>query len=126
MSQEKKVLRDVLIIEDDLAVCEVLMTYCKNMGCFNKIVVAQDGIIASQKLANQKFHLILVDYNLPKKNGFQIVNELENSSKQAVCVVSGKLDKSVVEKFIETGVKNFLSKPFDEASFQSKVLKMLM
>lgn len=126
MSQDKKVLRDVLIIEDDSAVCEVIKTYCKNMGCFNKIVVAQDGIIASQKLANQKFHLILVDYNLPKKNGFQIVNELENSLKQTVCVVSGKLDKNVVEKFIETGVKNFLSKPFDEAGFQAKVLKMLM
>jgi response regulator of citrate/malate metabolism len=126
MSQEKKVLRDVLIIDDDLAVCEVIKTYCKNMGCFNKIVIAQDGIIASQKLANQKFSLILVDYNLPKKNGYQIVNELENSIKQAVCVVSGKLDKNIIEKFVDAGVKNFISKPFDEASFQAKVLKMLV
>jgi len=37
------------------------------MGCFKNIVLANDGITATQKLRNQKFSLILLDMNMPKK-----------------------------------------------------------
>jgi two-component system chemotaxis response regulator CheY len=126
---KKKQLRgDVLIIDDDASICEILKGYCENMGCFRNILIAQDGSIASSKLRNQKFALILLDLKMPKKGGLDLLREMDDkslNSKNNILVVSGALDKTAVEKIIATGVKSFLPKPFTEADFQEKILKIL-
>lgn len=120
--------RDVLIIDDDKSICEVLKNYCLNMGCFKNIVTANDGIMATQKLRNQKFALILLDLNMPKKSGIDLLSEfgpLFINQKESVLIVSGTLEKDLVAKVLSFGVKAFLVKPFDEGIFQEKVLKIL-
>jgi len=128
MLVDKKLQRDVLIVDDDKNVCEILKEYCHNMGCFKNIVLANDGITATQKLRNQKFSLILLDMNMPKKSGLDLLNELDKNAinqRDSVVIVSGTLEKNVISKVLENGVKTFLVKPFDEASFQDRVLKVL-
>lgn len=127
--EKKKQLRgDVLIIDDDPGICDILEQYCINLGCYRNILIANDGSIASTKLRNQKFALILVDMQLPRKSGLDIIRELDEKSlnqKSSIIVVSGTLEKTTLEKVIALGVKNFLQKPFDEATFQEKVLKLI-
>ena len=128
MSIDNKLQRDVLIVDDDKNICEVLKEYCHNMGCFKNIVFANDGITATQKLRNQKFSLILLDMNMPKKSGLDLLGELDKNAlnqRDSVVIVSGTLEKTVIAKVLENGVKTFLVKPFDEASFQDRVLKIL-
>ena len=120
--------RDVLICDDDEGICEILKEYCLNLGCFKNIVIAHDGIIATQKLRNQKFAVILLDINMPKKTGYDLIGEFSSNSlnpKEHILVVSGTLEKDLIAKILQCGVKNFLVKPFDEAAFQEKVLKIL-
>ncbi len=98
------------------------------MGCFRNIIIANDGAIASNKLRNQKFSLILIDLKMPKKSGLDLMREFDDKSlnrKASVMVVSGTLDKTMLEKSIALGIKNFLPKPFDEAGFQDRALKLL-
>jgi two-component system, chemotaxis family, chemotaxis protein CheY len=119
---------DVLIVDDDTAVCETLKTYCENMGCFRNILITHDGSMASSKLRNQKFALILLDLNMPKKGGVDLLRELDDktiNSKNSIVIVSGELDKTKVESIYAAGVKFFLPKPFAEADFQDKILKLL-
>ena len=127
MSLDKKIQRDVLICDDEKSICEILKTYCENMGCFKNIVMAHDGITATQKLRNQKFALICLDISMPKKSGFDLIGDVEASvnSKDNVLIVSGTLEKDLIAKIIANGVKNFMVKPFDEKQFQEKVLKIL-
>lgn len=128
MSLDKKIQRDVLIIDDDKNICEILREYCHNMGCFKNIVFAHDGIMATQKLRNQKFALILLDMNMPKKSGYDLIGEFESGAlnqKESILVVSGTLEKDLIAKIIGRGVKTFLVKPFDEPSFQDRALKVL-
>lgn len=127
-TKTKQLLGDVLIVDDDKDICEIIKKYCENMGCFRNIILANDGALASNKLRNQKFVLILVDLKMPKKGGLDLIRELDDKTlnkKSAVMIVSGTLDKTMLEKGIALGVKNFLPKPFDEATFQEKVLKMM-
>ncbi|MBC7537817.1 MAG: response regulator [Bacteriovorax sp.] len=125
----KKQLRgDVLIIDDDVSICEILKGYCENMGCFRNILFAHDGSMASSKLRNQKFALILLDLKMPKKGGLDLLREMDDkslNSKNNIVVVSGTLDKTMIEKIVENGVKAFLPKPFTEVEFQDKILKSL-
>ena len=128
MAIDKKIQRDVLIVDDDKGICDILREYCINMGCFKNIVFAHDGIMATQKLRNQKFALILLDLNLPKKKGFDLLNEFEANSlnqKESILIVSGTLEKDLMAKIIGRGIKIFLIKPFDEPTFQERVLKIL-
>ncbi len=128
MALDKKVQRDVLIIDDDKDICDVLKEYCHNMGCFKNIILAHDGITATQKLRNQKFAVILLDMNMPKKSGLDLLAEFEPGAlnhKESVLIVSGTLEKDLIARVIGKGVKIFLVKPFDETTFQDRVLKTL-
>ena len=119
---------DVLIIEDDIELCGVLKQYLEEMQTFRKVVEAHDGLVATQKLQNQTFALIILDMNMPKRSGFDLIKEFEGAAinkKDHVLVVSGTLDRDLIARIIQRGVKNFLVKPFDEQSFKDKVSKML-
>jgi response regulator of citrate/malate metabolism len=119
---------DVLIVDDDKEICVIYREYLESMKCFRLIVEANDGSVATQKLQNQKFGLIILDMNMPKKSGFDLIKEFEGPSankKEHVLVISGTLDRDLIAKIIQRGVKNFLVKPFDEASFKDKIAKMI-
>ncbi len=123
-----KMQRDVLICDDDKNICEILKTYCESMGCFKNIILAHDGITATQKLANQKFAVILLDISMPKKTGYDLIGDIKASdinSLESIIIASGTLEKDLIAKIIQAGVKNFMVKPFDEKQFQEKVLKIL-
>lgn len=128
MSIDKKIQRDVLICDDEKEICEILKVYCENMGCFKNIVMAHDGITATQKLRNQKFALVCLDISMPKKSGYDLIGDVEAgsiNSKDNILIVSGTLEKDLIAKIIASGVKNFMVKPFDEKQFQEKVLRIL-
>ena len=124
----EKIIKDVLIIDDEAEVCEVIELYCENLGCFRNIIIASDGSIASSKLMNQRFALILLDINMPKKSGVDLLrefNENHPNDVSQVMIISGELDKAKLEYCIRTGVKHFLIKPFDETQFQQKAIEVL-
>lgn len=128
MSLDKKIQRDVLIVDDDKDICEILRDYCHNMGCFKNIIIANDGMTATHKLRNQKFALILLDMNMPKKSGLDLLSEFDAETlnrKENILVVSGTLEKTLIAKILGHGIKTFLVKPFDEPTFQDRVLKIL-
>jgi two-component system chemotaxis response regulator CheY len=119
---------DVLIADDDPKICEVIKQYCINLGCFRNIVIAYDGALASNKLRNQKFKIIFLDMKMPKKAGLDVIREFDDKTlnqKSSILIVSGEIDKTILEKTVGLGVKNFLMKPFTEEEFQERVLKMI-
>jgi two-component system chemotaxis response regulator CheY len=122
--------KDILIVDDDKMICKVLNQYCINMGCFNNIVFAADGALAAIKLKNQKFDIIILDINLPKRSGIDVLQEISEDKRSIndpanVIIISGSMEKEKMAKIISYGCRNFLVKPFDEASFQEKILKLL-
>lgn len=128
IKKEKQTIGDVLISDDDPNVCEILKQYCINLGCFRHIVIAHDGALATNKLRNQKFKVIFLDIKMPKKAGLDVIREFDDKSlnqKSSILVVSGNVDRTILEKVVSLGVKNFLMKPFTEEEFQERVLKMI-
>ena len=121
---------DVLVIDDEPDILEVVRMYLENMGCFRNIVTSEDGQLGVKKLLNQKFEIIIVDINLPKRDGIEILGEFKKgfetqNSIDNVIVISGELDKTKLEKAVANGAKHFLIKPFNEKSFQEKVLSVV-
>lgn len=122
--------KSVLIVEDNADISNLIKSYVTNMGCFKHVITAQDGSMASIKLKNQKFDIIFMDIEMPKKDGDEVIRELSVDKRalnrpEDIVVISGSLDKDMLAKLIGAGVKNFIAKPFLEADFQEKALKIL-
>ena len=77
---------------------------------------------------NSNLDLILMDINMPKKSGVHLIKEfkrfnLNHISK--IVVISGEIDKRVLNEALREGVKHFLVKPFDQDSFKAKITPVL-
>ena len=129
MSEEKRPLeeiKDVMVIEDETDVSETLEMYLNNMDCFRNIIHSYDGTTAINKLANQTFSLILIDLNIPRRSGLDVLKYIadhEGNEIKDVIMVSGAFEKKSITKAMQYGAKHFLVKPFDEESFREKVIK---
>jgi CheY-like chemotaxis protein len=119
---------DVLIVDFDPESSAKIKTYCENLGCFRNILITHDGSSASSKLRNQKFALIVLELNMPKKSGLDVLREMNDrslNSKNNVIVISESLNQTMVEKITVSGVKSYLPKPFSEEEIRNKILKLM-
>lgn len=122
-------LEDVLIVDDDEDICEILCDYVKSTGAFRNVVVALDGSHAIDKLRNQVFSLILLDLNLPRKNGLEVLDYIKGEKihdLDTVIMISGEFDEKVIKKAVECGGRCFLAKPFSEELVVNKIKKHII
>ena len=123
METDKKV--DCLIIDSDKNDQDLLIQYCKNIKLFRHIVTAVDGIEATIKLKNQRFGLVIIDINTPKKDALKIISGLKHDSsinkKAAILMTSGDLKEGQLATAIRSGVKSYIFKPLNENNFIKKV-----
>ena len=93
---------NAIIIDDEEDVCETLKLYLENMKLFTSIVVSMDGMDGIKKLINQRFSIIILDLKIPKKNGFQVLENIakKTSTNQnmegSVIISSGNLEKDKI------------------------------
>ena len=119
---------DVMIIDDEKAICDLCTGYIRKLDCFRNIVIAEDGGLALAKLGKQQFGVVVLDYKLPKMNGLQLLKEyskVKDNNVERVIMISGQLDKTTIATARQLGVKHFLVKPFGEEELLSKVRTIL-
>lgn len=115
---------NILIADDDLELCDIMKFYLSKLDGIRSIVVVNDGASVVQKIHNQKFDLILLDMKMPKKNGYEILNEFKANpfnSITSVVAMSGTMNREIFDINKSNGVKSFLIKPFDEELFREKI-----
>ncbi|MCX6148469.1 MAG: response regulator [Candidatus Kapabacteria bacterium] len=98
------------------------------------VKVAKDGkealntIKESIELEYNPFELILLDINMPKMDGFEVVENLksDNLTKNIpIIFVSSSLDQEATNKAIKMGVDDFIYKPFNPKEIYSRISKQL-
>lgn len=120
---------NILLVDDDEELCEIMKYYLYKMEDIRSIVTVHDGMMATQKLRNQKFDLILLDMRMPRKNGYDLLDEFKDNPFNVVnnvLAMSGTLDKDILTIAAYHGVKTFLVKPFDEKLFLEKIRSILI
>ena len=72
---------DVLIVEDDEPTQWLLCAVCKRLGYAPKILGDGEEAIAELE-KNQEWRVLLLDLYLPKRNGFQLIDDLRSRAPQ--------------------------------------------
>lgn len=120
--------KSILIVEDDLASLELLGIAIKKTETFDSVILASDGLEASLKLNNQKFDLILLDINVPKKNAISILSTIKTRSDwdaNKIIILSGEIDKEKLDILISFGIKNYLVKPLSLEKLKEMINKII-
>ena len=118
---EKKI--RILLVEDEEADIELVTDAFKSAKFNSEIAVARDGDAAIAYVKKQgEFRscetpdLILLDLNLPKKNGHQVLNELKadpNYGMIPIVIMSSSDAEADIVKCYQSHVNCYVQKPAD-------------
>ncbi len=102
----------ILFIDDDT---DALETYKKAVALgSHQAILASNGDQAWERISNEDIDLIFVDLNLPDISGIELIRNLKDEPHTAsipVVVLSALPQKGLIEKVLNAGAKNFISKP---------------
>lgn len=81
-----------------------------------------------QKLANQDFDLIITDLVMPKRDGFQMIDNIKKMPKYynlKIMIVSGCLSRESTIMAMRKGIRHIVAKPFTARQILQKVFEIL-
>ena len=114
----------VLVVDDDQAIQEMLQTILELENC--EPILAENGLVALEKLETVKPDLILLDLMMPEMDGFAFVEELQRQELRSLIPIlvlsAGARVKARAEQM---GLHNYLEKPFDLIHFLDTLTKLL-
>ena len=104
----------VLVVDDSPTIRKVVRSILEKRDF--DAVTAEDGQDALEKLQSEKIDLVLLDFVMPRMNGYQFCRELRKSSELKhlpVVLMSAKGDKIRGQFVQQTGAIDAITKPFD-------------
>lgn len=108
MADNKK----ILVVEDELFLRDLYVQILKDAGY--TIDQAADGDEALQKMLVGGYDLVLLDIVLPKRDGIQILKELQKTPPQkpnlAIVVMSNIDKEATIAQGVELGIKGHIIK----------------
>ncbi len=113
----------ILVIDDDVMICESLKNYFEKEGYEVKTVNDGAAGIDSFKLYNPD--IVLLDIVLPKKDGWQVCREIREISNQPIIMISAKSETFDKVLGLELGADDYVVKPFDIKELSARVKAVL-
>jgi CheY-like chemotaxis protein len=116
----------ILIADDNAANRELLEAYLADFDC--EIETAIDGQDALDKVVSFRPDLILLDVMMPKQSGFEVCRKIKDdpeTSKVMVLMVTALNELGDIERGVNAGTDDFLSKPINKIALLKRVSTML-
>ena len=116
----------ILIADDNEQNVELLDAYLSGLDV--ETAVAVDGKDTLEKVAAFSPHLILLDIMMPKLSGFEVCKQLKGdpaTSGIMILMVTALNELGDIERAVQAGTDDFLSKPINKAELLKRVENML-
>ncbi len=113
----------ILVIDDDINICEMLRVYLENEGY--EVKTANDGAEGVSFFKIYEPDMVLLDIMLPKKDGWQVCREIREMSSKPIIMITAKGDVFDKVLGLELGADDFVVKPFDMKELSARVKAVL-
>ena len=111
-----------VLLADDSGVMRKIIVRSLNACYVTDIVEAADGVEAIESFKNDSFDLVMTDWNMPNKNGLEVIQEIRaTGSKVPILMITTEAEKKAVLAAIQAGVTDYLTKPFEADTLRSKI-----
>lgn len=111
----------VLIVDDEPLATEIVKEYLADYPQFEIIKVCHDGFEGLKALQTSKPDLMFLDVQMPKLNGFELLELVEDSP---AVIFTTAFDQYALKAF-DTHAVDYLLKPFSKARFAKSIEKFL-
>ena len=125
---------DILFVEDNPDHIELVLDALQENGVLNTIHVIQDGQVALDYLFQREPYqnapqpgLILLDINLPKVDGIQVLKQIKNDEHLKaipVIILSTSSNAIDVQSSYDNGANSYIVKPVDFEKFQRAIKEL--
>jgi DNA-binding response OmpR family regulator len=116
-------IRRILIVDDDREIANLIDIYLKNEGF--ETAQAHDGAEALDKLANEEFHLLVLDIMMPKMDGMEVCRRIRETGSIPILMVSAKAEDIDKILGLMTGADDYVVKPFNPLELVVRVKTLL-
>lgn len=116
----------ILIVDDNEQNTELLQAYLDALPC--RIETATNGIDALEAVHKDQPDLILLDIMMPRMSGYEVCEKLKADRRTRdipIVMVTALNEVGDVERGVEAGADEFLSKPFNRLELLTRVRSLL-
>src|ERR1700678_1572884 len=113
----------VLIVDDDVELCELVGQYLKSQGF--RIEAVHDGSLGVERSLSGAYSLIILDVMLPGIRGFEVLRRVR--AKSAVPIIMLTAHGDDVDRIVglEIGADDYLPKPFNPRELAARIHAVL-
>ncbi|MDE5823847.1 MAG: response regulator transcription factor, partial [Lachnospiraceae bacterium] len=116
----------ILLIEDDLQICEIITDYltAQKENAY-QVRCANDGEKGLEQIVEGQYDLVLLDIMLPEMDGFALCRELRKISDAPIIFITARGREEDKLRGYHLGCDDYLVKPFSLPILQAKMLALL-
>ncbi len=118
---------EVLIVDDSALARKHIRRVLNHMGLEN-FTEAKDGMEALELVQNRFFDLVVTDYNMPRMDGGELVDQIRHASSQSsipILMVTSEADESRLAAVQKAGVSAICDKPFEPGSVKALLSRIM-
>src|ERR1035438_3420451 len=114
----------ILLADDDIDDCVFFKDALKDLVISTNLTTVHDGEQLMHLLVNETIefpHVLFLDLNMPRKNGFECLSEIKSSEKLKslpVIIFSTSFEQEVVNLLYKNGAQYFIRKPSEFPQFK--------
>jgi DNA-binding NtrC family response regulator len=114
---------NILVVDDDVDVCEYLQDFLTSEGYL--VTIVNDPTQAIENMKKAEFHVVVLDIMMPKLNGIDLLEQIRhNDDDIAVIILTGYPSLETATSSIEHDVSAYIRKPFTIAEFREAIQRI--
>jgi CheY-like chemotaxis protein len=123
---------NILLADDDLDDCIFFKEALSELIISTNLTTMHDGEELMKLLTNETIelpHILFLDLNMPRKNGFECLSEIKQNEKLKdlpVVIFSTSFEKEVVNLLYKKGADYFIRKPSVFLQFKEIIMHALL
>ena len=115
----------LLVIEDERALCETIVRSLRRQAY--SVDYCYDGEKALELLGVERYDLVLLDLNLPGKDGMTVLRTLRQSDRETrVLILSARSEVEDKVAGLDAGANDYLAKPFHLAELEARIRSLTL
>ncbi len=113
---------NILVAEDEAIALKRSKYFLEKWG--HSVITVQNGLEALEMFLSSKIDLVITDWMMPEMDGLELIRHIRSRTETPfvyVILLTSREDKKDIVEALESGVDDYIIKPFDPAELQARV-----